>query len=415
MDPGFGLISRIPTMPKKTIDQIDVRSKRVLTRVDFNVPLDEAGKITDDNRIQQALPTIKSIISRGGKLVLVSHLGRPEGKGFEPADSLKPAADRLSELLPGVRVSFPSNDCIDDKAAQAVAGLKDGEIAVLENLRFHKGEKKGEPTFAAKLAAYGDIYCNDAFGTAHRNDSSMFAVPKAMSGKPRVAGLLLQKELKYLSEAINNAKRPFVAVLGGAKVSDKLGAIRNLMGKVDSILVGGAMAYTFLKALGQGVGSSLVQNDMLDDARSILDQAGSSKTDLVLPSDHVCAKQISKMAPMQVSQDGIPAGWMGLDIGPQTTAQYAKTLRGAKTIVWNGPMGVFETPPFDVGTRQVAEAIGKATQAGAISIVGGGDSAAAVETFGIAGQFSHVSTGGGASLEMLEGKSFDSVAVLDEA
>lgn len=402
-------------MAKKTIDRIDVRSKRVLMRVDFNVPLDDNGRITDDNRIRQALPTIKSVITRGGRLVLMSHLGRPEGKGFEPADSLKPAAERLAQLLPGTRVDFPSNDCIDAKAAAAVASLKDGEIVLLENLRFHKGEKKGDPAFAAKLASYGDIYCNDAFGTAHRNDASMHAVPVAMAGKPRVAGLLLQKELKYLSESIQHAKTPFVAVLGGAKVSDKLSAIRNLMGKVDSILVGGAMAYTFLKSLGKEVGSSLVQDDMLDEASGIIEAADASKTELVLPSDHVCAKQISEKAPTQVYAEDIPSGWMGLDIGPQTTAHYARILRAAKTIVWNGPMGVFETEPFDVGTRQVAEAIVKATENGAISIVGGGDSAAAVEAFGLADRFSHVSTGGGASLEMLEGKKFDSVGVLDEA
>lgn len=405
-----------PPMPKMTIDQIDVKSKRVLMRVDFNVPLDEAtGRITDDNRIRQALPTIKSVISRGGRLILMSHLGRPEGTGFVPSESLTPAADRLRELLGNVKVEFPSNDCIDAMAAAAVAALKGGEIVVLENLRFHKGEKKGDSAFAAKLAAYGEIYCNDAFGTAHRNDASMFAVPKAMEGKPRVAGLLLQKELKYLSEAIEKARKPYVAVLGGAKVSDKLGAIKNLMNKVDTILIGGAMAYTFIKAQGNEVGSSLVQNNMLDQAAQILDAAARSKTDLILPEDHVCGKQISSQTSTQIVEGEIPGGWMGLDIGPKTTGLYAKTLQGAKTIVWNGPMGVFETPPFDVGTREVARAMAKATKGGAVSIVGGGDSAAAVEAFGLAGEFSHVSTGGGASLEMLEGKAFDSVGVLDNA
>ncbi len=402
-------------MAKKTIEQVDVRSKRVLMRVDFNVPLDDAGKITDDRRIQQALPTIQSILKRGGKLILTSHLGRPEGKGYEPSESLKPAANRLKELLPGVSVTFPGNDCTGPESVAAVGKMRDGEVVVLENLRFHKGEKKGDDVFAAKLAAYGDIYCNDAFGTAHRKDASMYAVPKLMQGKPRVAGLLLQKELKYLSETMQSPKHPFVAVLGGAKVSDKLGAIRNLMNRVDTILIGGAMAYTFLKALGKETGSSLVDAAMLSDAASILDAAAASKTDLVLPQDHVCGKQISHMTPVQVNEENIPAGWMGLDIGPKTTAQYSQILGNAKTIVWNGPMGVFETEPFEVGTRQVADAIVRATKSGAVSIVGGGDSAAAVEAFGLADKFSHVSTGGGASLEMLEGKKFETVALLDEA
>jgi phosphoglycerate kinase len=404
-------------MPKKTIDKVDVRSKRVLARVDFNVPLDESDppRITDDRRIRLALPTIESVLGRSGRLILMSHLGRPEGSGFEPDFSLKPAADRLAELLPGVKVMFPDNDCIGAETAKAVSAMNDRDVVVLENLRFHKGEKKGDPDFAAKLASFGDIYCNDAFGTAHRNDASMFAVPKVMAGKPRVAGLLMHKELKFLSEAIQNARKPFIAVLGGAKVSDKLGAMRNLMGKVDTILVGGAMAYTFLKALGQEVGSSLVQPDMMAEACSIIDAAAASKTDLLLPQDHVCGTQISRFTPVKVHEGGIPQGWMGLDIGPRTTASYAQVIHGGKTIVWNGPMGVFETTPFDVGTRQIAHAVARATKAGATTIVGGGDSAAAVEAFGIAEQFSHVSTGGGASLEMLEGKAFDSVALLDDA
>lgn len=402
-------------MPKKTIEQVDVRSKRVLMRVDFNVPLDDSGKITDDRRIRQALPTIQSVLKRSGKLILMSHLGRPEGQGFDPSGSLKPVADRLRELLPGVKVCFPSNDCVDAAAAAAVSALKDGEIVLLDNVRFNKGEKKGDAAFAAKLAAYGDLYCNDAFGTAHRNDASMFAVPKSMEGKPRVAGMLLQKELKYLSETLEKPRAPFVAVLGGAKVSDKLGAIRNLMNKVDTILVGGAMAYTFLKTLGKEVGSSLVQHNMLNDAASIIDQAGASKTDLILPLDHVCGKQISHMTPVQIFDDNIGEGWMGLDIGPKTQTLFGQKLSAAKTVVWNGPLGVFETEPFDVGTRTVAQTIAKATKAGAVSIVGGGDSAAAVEAFGLAEQFSHVSTGGGASLEMLEGKKFPTVELLDNA
>jgi phosphoglycerate kinase len=410
--------SAVPiVMAKKTINQIDVRSKRVLMRVDFNVPLDEAGggAITDDRRIRLALPTIQSVLQRGGKLILMSHLGRPEGKGYEPSESLEPIANRLRELLPGVTVHFPGHEPVGPEIEAAVKSMRDGEIVLLDNLRFHKGEKKGDDAFAARLAALGEVYCNDAFGTAHRNDASMYAVPKIMAGKPRVAGLLLQKELQYLSESLQNPKKPFVAVLGGAKVSDKLGAIRNLMNKVDTILVGGAMAYTFLKALGKETGSSLVEHAMLDEAASIIDAAAASKTDLILPQDHVCGKQISRLTPTMIFDDNIETGWMGLDIGPKTMAQFAQTLGGARTIVWNGPMGVFETEPFDVGTRRVADAIAKATRAGATSIVGGGDTAAAVEAFGLADQFSHVSTGGGASLEMLEGKRFDSVGLLDEA
>ncbi len=403
-------------MHKKTIDQVDVAGKRVLMRVDFNVPLDDSGTITDDRRIRHSLPSIKSVIDRGGKLILMSHLGRPDGDGYEADFSLKPAADRLTELLDGVKVSFPSNDCLSSDSAAAVKSLNNGEIVLLENLRFHDKEQKGDGVFAAKLAAYGDIYCNDAFGTAHRNDASMLAVPNTMHGKPRVAGLLLQKELKFLGEALAEPARPFVAVLGGAKVSDKIGALHNLMNKVDSILVGGAMAYTFLKALGHEIGSSMVQLGMLKKAQEIIDAAASSNTDLVLPSDHVCGKQITRMTPVEVFTENISEGWMGLDIGPKTTGRFAEIIHDAKTVVWNGPMGVFETQPFDVGTKQVAEAIVFATEKeGATSIVGGGDTAAAIQRFGLSEKMSHVSTGGGASVEMLEGKSFDSVRVLDDA
>ncbi|UCD76733.1 MAG: phosphoglycerate kinase [Phycisphaerales bacterium] len=401
-------------MAKKTIEQVEVASKRVLMRVDFNVPLDDAGYITDDRRIRMALPSITSVIERGGRLVLVSHLGRPKGEEYEPAFSLKPAADRLAELLPGVKVSFVGEDCVGQAASEAVSALGDGEVVVLENLRFHKAEKKGEAEFAARLAAFGDIYCNNAFGTAHRNDASMLAVPQAMAGKPRVAGHLLETELKYLFEAIEQARKPFMAVLGGAKVSDKLGAIRNLTGKVDAILVGGAMAYTFLKAKGVEVGSSLVQEDMLQEAEAMARDAEGGPTQLLLPVDHACGREVSSTTPFAEYVGAIADGWMGLDIGTRTAAAYANLIATAQTIVWNGPMGVFETPPFDVGTRVVAEAIVEATGHGAVSIIGGGDSAAAIEAFGLNERVSHVSTGGGASLEMLEGGHFDSVAVLDE-
>ena len=383
-------------------------------RVDFNVPLDEGGRITDDRRIRLALPTIQSVLTRGGKLILMSHLGRPEGKGYEASESLEPVAARLRELLPKVTVHFPGHDPVGPEVDAAVKAMRDGEIVLLDNLRFAKGEKKSDEGFAAKLAALGEIYCNDAFGTAHRNDASMYAVPKLMAGKPRVAGLLLQKELQYLSEALQHPKKPFVAVLGGAKVSDKLGAIRNLLGKVDAIVVGGAMAYTFLKAQGKNVGSSLVEESMLAEAASIIKDA-TGKAQLLFPVDHVCGKEISATTPVKTFEENIESGWMGLDIGRKSTDHFTKTLQAAKTIVWNGPLGVFEIPPFDAGTCQVAAAIAGATKAGATSIVGGGDTAAAAEQFNMANQFSHVSTGGGASLELLEGKKFDSVDLLDNA
>lgn len=402
-------------MPKLSIGKVDVKGKRVLMRADFNVPIDDYGNISDDRRIRLALPSIKSVIDHGGKLVLMSHLGRPEGKGYEPTESMKPAADRLRELLKTTKVTLAGNDPVGSDAAEAVKNMRDGEVVVLENLRFHKGEKKGDAEFAATLASFGDIYCNEAFGTAHRSDASMVAVPKAMMNKPRAAGLLLQKEIKYLSETIENARPPFIAVLGGAKVSDKLGALRNLANRVDGIVVGGAMAYTFLKAMGVNVGNSRVEGDMLDEAKSIIRLLDKAHKPLHLPVDHVCAADISATASMSVHRPGIPDGLMGLDIGPETSTVFAEYIHEAKTIAWNGPMGVFETPPFDVGTRHVAEAVARATKNGATSVVGGGDTAAAVEHFGLADEVSHVSTGGGASLQMLEGVPFESISMLSDA
>ncbi|MBC8309739.1 MAG: phosphoglycerate kinase [Phycisphaerales bacterium] len=384
---------------KQTIEQIDVAGKRVLMRVDFNVPMTD-GEITDDRRIQMALPSITSVLDRGGKLTLMSHLGRPSGDGFEKAYSLAPIAKRLGELLGRDVV------CSDDDTTS--------DVVLVENLRFDKGEKTGNETFAKSLAAKGDIYCNDAFGTAHRTHASMVAVPLAMEGKPRVAGLLLAKELQYLDHAISNAKKPFVAVLGGAKVSDKMGAIENLLGTVDTILIGGAMAYTFLVSIGEHVGNSLVEHNRLEDASKIIDAAVASSTDLLFPQDHVCAQEIVQGTRVQVTAGSIPKGWMGLDIGPETILKYTQILRDSNTIIWNGPMGVFEMEPFDVGTRQIAQAIASATENGATSIVGGGDSAAAISASGLEGQMTHISTGGGASLQMLEGKSFSSVALLDD-
>ena len=404
-------------MSKKTIAQIDVAGKCVLTRVDFNVPI-EHGKITDDRRIRMALPTIRSIVDRSGKAILMSHLGRPEGKGYEESESLKPCAARLSELL-GKPVAFPSNDCTDAAAAAGVAGMKNGDVLLLDNLRFAKGEKKGDAAFAAKLAAYGDVYVNDAFGTAHREDASMYAVPMAMSvppNKPRVAGLLMEKELKYLSAALQNPARPYVVVMGGAKVSDKIPMIHAVLEKADEILIGGAMAYTFLRAAGKKVGSSRVEEEMLPEATKILEEAMRLRCLLVLPQDHVCNTVFAHdSGAIKVFDGDIADGFMGLDIGPKTQTDYATRLRKAKTIVWNGPMGVFEWPPFAVGTMSVANAMVEATaKHGAVTIVGGGDSAAAAEQFGLAEKFSHVSTGGGASLEMLAGKPFRTVEILDE-
>ena len=401
-------------MAKKTIEQVEVASKRVLMRVDFNVPLDDDAAITDDRRIRLALPSIQSVVQRQGRLILISHLGRPEGTGYEAPLSLKPAADRLGELLGDVAVHFIGGDCVGAEVAEAATGLGDGQVIVLENLRFNPGEKAGDATFAAQLAGLGDVYCNEAFGTAHRDDASMVALPEAMNGKPRVAGLLLDREIRFLGDTLAQPARPFVAVLGGAKVSDKLGAIRNLMTIVDVILVGGAMAYTFLEAMGRDVGSSQVQRGMLPQAQQIIDAAAASTVDLILPLDHVCGKQITRLTPLQVVSESIPFGWMGLDIGPETVAEYARELSKAKTIVWNGPVGVFEVPPFDVGTKQIAQAIVRATEAGATSIGGGGDTAAAIEGFGLSDRFTHVSTGGGACLRMLEGQRFTSVDLLDE-
>lgn len=401
-------------MAKKTIDAVDVSGLTVLIRVDFNVPL-QNGTITDDRRIEAALPTIKSVIDRGGRAVLMSHMGRPEGTGYEAKFSLEPVATRLGELL-GKPVAFPSQDCVDASAKSAVAGMSDGDVLLLENLRFHKAEKKGDADFAARLAEGMDAYVNDAFGTCHRPHASMVATPKAMDGKPRVSGFLVEKEIRFLSDALRDPDRPFVVILGGAKVSDKLPAIENLLPKADSILVGGAMAYTFLKALGKDVGTSRVEDDQVETAKAIIDQAAREKTDLHLPEDHICSTQFAEdSGDIEVFDEEIKDGFMGLDIGPKTQAHYARIVQDAKTVIWNGPMGVFEWKPFLVGTMAVAKACARCTEAGGTTIVGGGDSAAAAEKFDVAEKLTHVSTGGGASLEMLEGKAFEAVDLLDDA
>ena len=396
-------------MAKKTIDQIDVAGKTILMRVDFNVPLDESQNITDDRRIAMALPSIKSVVDRGGRLILISHLGRPGGEGFEPKFSLAPAARRLGELL-GKPVAM-AKDTVEQDARDKAGSLADGDVLVLENLRFNAGEKKGCAEFAGKLAAMADVYCNDAFGTCHRSDASMVAVPQAMEGKPRVVGHLVAKEIQYLSDAIGNPKRPFVAILGGAKVSDKINVINNLLGICDSVLIGGAMAYTFSLAMGGKVGNSLVEEDKVDLAKELIDKGGDK---LRLPVDTHCGDDFNDIAGCNkkiVAAGEIPDGWEGLDIGPETARQYSEVVKAAKTVVWNGPMGVFEKPPMDEGTKAVAQAV---ADSDATSIIGGGDSAAAVEQLGFSDQVSHVSTGGGASLAMLEGKSFAAVELLDE-
>lgn len=395
-------------MAKKTIADVNPQGKVVLMRVDFNVPQDDNGAITDDRRIRMALPSIESVIDRGGKLVLMSHLGRPKGKGPEPEFTLRPAAERLGELL-GKPVEF-ATDTVGPDAQRKIAALRPGGILVLENVRFNPGEKDGDAGFASQLAAMADIYCNDAFGTCHRSDASMVAVPRAMNGKPKVSGFLVAKEIEYLSETISRPKRPFVAILGGAKVSDKIKVIKNLLGICDSVLIGGAMAYTFSLAQGGQVGKSLVERDKVDLAKELI-AAGGSK--LVLPVDTHCGDAFSSDCNKRVVRAGeIPDGWEGLDIGPQTAKKYAELLRSAATVVWNGPMGVFEMPPFDAGTKTVAEAI---ADSNATSIIGGGDSAAAIEQLGFADRVSHVSTGGGASLSMLEGEKFEAVELLDNA
>ena len=395
-------------MAKKRIDQVDVAGQAVLMRVDFNVPLDDERRITDDRRIRMAMPSIESVLNRGGRLVLMSHLGRPKGEGFEEGFSMRPVAARLAELA-GVRV-HAAHDVVGDDARQKVSELHDGEIALLENLRFHPGEKKGDSEFAKQLASFGDIYCNDAFGTCHRMDASMVAVPEAMEGKPRVVGFLVAKEIQYLKDVIDSPKRPFVAILGGAKVSDKINVIRNLLTKCDRILIGGAMAYTFSLAQGGRVGKSLVEPDKVDLAKELLAEGGDV---LWLPVDTHCGDDFSSDCDKRIVPAGeIPDGYEGLDIGPKTAERYADEIMKAGTVVWNGPMGVFEMPPFDAGTLAVAKAIAASD---CVSIVGGGDSAAAIEQFGLADRVTHVSTGGGASLAMLEGKPFRSVDLLDDA
>ncbi len=401
------LSERFPTMSKKTVAQLDVTGKRVLVRVDFNVPLDENLNVTDDRRIRSALPTIKSIIDRGGKAILMSHLGRPKA-GPEKKFSLKPAADVLAKLL-GKPVTL-APDSVGPDVEKLVAAAQNGDVILLENTRFHKQEEKNDPAFSAQLAKLGDLYVNDAFGTAHRQHASTFGVAEILGPGKRTIGFLIEKELKFLGDALNKPARPFIAILGGAKVSDKIAVIENLLAKADFILIGGAMAYTFFLAQGKTVGGSLSEKDKVELAKSLLAKANGK---ILLPVDTVIATEMTDTAQTKVVEGDIPDGFQGFDIGPKTAALYAEKIKAAKTVVWNGPMGVFEKLPFINGTKVVAQALVDSTAKGAITIIGGGDSAAAIEDFGWAEKVSHVSTGGGASLEFLEGKGFPCLDILD--
>ena len=422
---------------RRGVADLDVGGKIVLMRADFNVPLD-GKKITDDRRITQAMPTIKSVVERGGRLVLMSHLGRPKGERNEKY-SLKPVAAHLKKLL-SVCVADPADglakakdvndrgqstldrvpdvafadDCIGDDVKQKAAALNDGDVLLLENLRFHPGEEKNAPDFAQKIvdAVSPDAYVNDAFGTAHREHASTFGVPKLLKdgGKPLAVGFLIEKELRFLGDAVSDPDRPFVAILGGAKVSDKINVIESLLQKADTLLIGGAMAYTFFLAQGKQVGQSLVEKDKIDLAKSLLDKAGGK---IVLPVDTVVASEMSDDAQPSIVEGDIPPDLEGFDIGPKTREKYVAEVKKAKTVVWNGPMGVFEKRPFAAGTQAVADACAAATREnGATTIIGGGDSAAAVEKLGLAEHVSHVSTGGGASLEFLETGRFSTLDLI---
>lgn len=396
-------------MAKLTLKDIEVKGKKVLMRVDFNVPI-ENGKITDDNRIVQALPSIKHVVENGGLLILTSHLGRPSGE-YDPEFSLKPTADHLATLV-DANVHF-AEDCIGEKAESVMKKADFGDIVVLENVRFHAEEKKNDEEFSKKLATHGDLFVNDAFGSSHRAHASVAGVTRYL--QPAVSGFLLEKEIKYLEESINDPDRPFVAILGGAKVSDKIGVIENLLTKVDSIIIGGGMTYTFYKAKGWPIGNSLVEEDKVDLAKELLQKAEKAGVKFMLPLDSVVAREFKNDAEHKVvDEDGIEDGWMGLDIGPQSALSFGNVIKSAKTVVWNGPMGVFEMENFADGTFAVAEALAESTKYGGTTIIGGGDSAAAIKKAGLSDKVSHVSTGGGASLEYLEGKELPGVSALTD-
>ena len=394
-------------MSKKTVKDIDVNGKRVLVRVDFNVPLDENAAITDDTRIVAALPTIQYLLENNAKVILVSHLGRPKGE-VNPKYSLKPVANYLKKALPNTSITL-ADDVVGASAQQAVDGLKEGEIVLLENVRYEPGETKNDPELAKKLASFADVFVLDAFGTAHRAHASTEGVAHDIPG---VAGFLLEKELEIMGGALEDPKRPFVAVLGGAKIADKIGVIKNLLTKVDTLLIGGGMANTFIKAKGYNVGSSLIDGESLGLAKELTAEADAKKVEMLLPTDFVVADAFAADAASQVvAADAIPDGWMALDIGPDTQKKYADVVEKAMTVIWNGPMGVFEMPKFAEGTRGLAAACAKST---GTTIIGGGDSAAAVKQLGYGEQVTHISTGGGASLEFLEGIVLPGVAALQD-
>ncbi len=393
-------------MNKKTIEDVQVQGKKVLVRCDFNVPQDENRNITDDRRIASALPTIRYLVSNGARVILCSHLGRPKN-GFEEKYSLAPVARRLSELLD--KQVILAEDVVGQSAETITAQMKDGDVVLLENVRFHKEEEKNDPEFAKQLADLADIYVNDAFGTAHRAHASTAGAAEYL---PAVAGYLIKKEIEFMGKALSSPDRPFVAILGGAKVSDKIGVIENLLGKVDALIIGGGMAYTFLKAQGYSVGTSICEYDKLELASSLMEKAKQRGVKFLLPVETVVGKEFKADTEKKVVPSAeIPEDWMGLDIGPASVEKFSEEIGNAKTVIWNGPMGVFEFPAFAVGTKAIATAL---ADSGAVSIIGGGDSAAAVEQMGLADRMTHISTGGGASLEFLEGKELPGIACLND-
>lgn len=397
-------------MEKLSVRDINFRGKKVLVRVDFNVPLNEAQKITDDTRIVESLATIKKILGDGGRAILCSHLGRPDGKAV-PKMSLRPVAEHLADLL-GIPVRF-ANDCIGAEAEQKAGALQNGQCLLLENLRFHKEEEKNDPEFAKKLAALAEMYVSDAFGTVHRAHASTEGVAKHFD--KAIAGFLIEKELQYLGQALSEPKRPFTAVLGGAKISGKIDVINNLFGKVDNLLIGGGMMFTFYKAMGKEIGKSLLEGDKVDLAKKLIETARERKVNFLLPTDCVVAAEAKEDADVRiVSVDAIPSEMKGLDIGPETLKKYSDVLDNSKTIVWNGPMGVFEVEKFSLGTIGLAGRMAQATDAGAVTVIGGGDSAAAAIKAGVKNRITHISTGGGASLEFLEGKTLPGIACLTD-